>query len=179
MDLLKKIETLMNATARAGLPGRRRRSALDKHEERLLAEIREALAAVETQERLLAKRIKMEHAQAEEAAQLGDRAEQRAHQRRATELERELEQESIQAIDLEQKLQALEEKLALAKEAVEKQYDLAGAMEEEAAKTMAQGGSETETDAPTAADAAEEKVTPADFPNDDPNTAARKSRLSG
>jgi hypothetical protein len=179
MDLLKKIETLINATARAGLPRRRRRSALDEYEEKLLAEIRQALAAVEAQERVLARRLKQERAQAQEAAQLGDRAEQRAHERRAVELERELEQESIQAIDLEEKLKALEEKLALAQEAVEKEAKIAAMKDEEAEKVLAQGGGETEADTSTAVESTETEATPADFPDDDPETAGRKSRLSG
>ena len=180
MDLLKKVETLLNATARSPLPRRKRRSILDTQEEKILSDIREALAAVEAQERVLAKRIKSEQAQAEEAAQLGDLADQRAHERRAAELERELQQESIQAIDLEEKLSALEEKLALAKEAVEQQMDVLDAtLEEEEAKAIAIGseGQSTETtpsDAPP-----EEESTPADFPDDDPDVAARKSRLAG
>jgi hypothetical protein len=180
MDLLKKIETLISATAHAGLPHRRRRrSALDEYEEKLLAEIRQALDAVEAQERVLAKRLKQERAQAQEAAQLGDRAEQHAHERRAAELERELEQESIQAINLEEKLKALEEKLALAQEAVEKEAKIAAMKDEQAEKAMAQGGGETEADASTTAESTETAVPPADFPDDDPETAGRKSRLSG
>jgi hypothetical protein len=180
MDLLRKIETLISATAHAGLPRRRkRRSALDEHEEKLLAEIRQALDAVEAQERVLAKRLKQERTQAQEAAQIGDRAEQRAHERRAAELERELEQESIQAINLEEKLKALEEKLALAQEAVEKEAKIAAMKDAEAEKVLAQGGGETEADASTAAESTETEVAPADFPDDEPETAARKSRLSG
>jgi hypothetical protein len=180
MDLLKKVETLLNATARSPLPRRRRRSVLDDHEEQILNDIREALTAVEAQERVLAKRIKIEQNQAQEAAQLGDLADQRAHERRAAELERELENESIQAIDLEAKLSALEEKLALAKEAVEQQMDVLDAtMEEEEAKSMAIG-SETESPNSTPADDLPEKeVTPKDFPDDEPDVAARKSRLAG
>ncbi len=179
MDLLKKIETLLNATARSPLPRRIRRSVLDDHEERVLREIREALAAVEAQERVLAKRIKTEQAQAEEAAQLGDLADQRAHERRAAELERELEQESIQAIDLEAKLSALEEKLALAKEAVEKQMDVLDAtLEEEESKSMAIGG-ETQTDSPSVDTTTEKEFTSEDFADDEPDVAARKSRLAG
>lgn len=178
MDLLKKVETLLNATARSPLPRRRRRSALDDHEEKVLNEIREALAAVEAQERVLAKRIKIERAEAEEAAQQGNLTDQRIHQRRADELERELTEEGIQAIDLEEKLRALEEKLALAKEAVEKQVDVLDAMEEEAAQSMAIGG-ETQTDTPAIEPSSEESLVPEDFPDDDPDIAARKSRLAG
>jgi hypothetical protein len=180
MDLLKKVETLLNATARSPLPRRRRRSVLDDQEEQILREIREALAAVEAQERVLAKRIKSEHAQAEEAARLGDHTEQRAHERRAAELERELEQESIQAIDLEAKLSALEEKLALAKEAVEQQMDVLDAtLEEEEAKSMAIGGETQQSDSPVLDTSTEKKLKPEDFPDDDPDIAARKSRLAG
>jgi hypothetical protein len=180
MDLLKKVETLLNATARSPLPRRKRHSVLDDREEQILKEIREALAAVEAQERVLAKRIKSEQTQAEEAAQLGDLANQRAHQRRAAELERELEQESIQAIDLEEKLSALEEKLALAKEAVEQQMDVLDAtLEEEEAKAMAIGGETQSAEATPTEAPPEEELTPKDFPDDDPDVAARKSRLAG
>ena len=177
MDLLTKIETLINATARAGLPRHSRRTVLDEQEEKLLVEIRQALAAVETQERALARRLKMERDQAAQAAQQGDRANQLAHERRAAELERELDQESIQAIDLDEKLKALEEKLTLAKEAVDKQAKAATAIDEEAAKALAQGGVQVETTATS--NTPQTKVTPADFPNDPPEVAARKSRLSG
>jgi len=180
MDLLKKVETLLNATARSPLPRRRRQSVLDDHEEQILKEIRETLAAVEAQEQVLARRIKSEHAEAKEAAQLGNLADQRAHERRAAELERELEQESIQAIDLEEKLSALEEKLALAKEAVEQQMDVLDAtLEEEAAKSMAMGGDTASLDAAPANDPPEKEVTPENFPDDEPDVAARKSRLAG
>jgi len=180
MDLLKKVETLLNATARSPLPRRKRRSILDAQEEKILSDIREALAAVEAQERVLAKRIKAEQTQADEAAQLGNLADQRAHERRAAELERELEHESIQAIDLEAKLSALEEKLALAKEAVEKQMDVLDAtMEEAEEKSMALGGETQSPDLASVDDAPEEKSNPADFPDDEPDVAARKSRLAG
>jgi DNA polymerase II small subunit/DNA polymerase delta subunit B len=174
MDLLQKIETLLNATARAGLPRRQRRSLLNEQEAQLLADVRQALAAVEFQERALAERLKMEHSQAQEAAQTGDRAEQRAHEKRAVELERELEQESIQAINLEDKLKTLEEKLALAKEAVEKQAKIAAAKDEAAAKAM--GGSDVQAETSTTSS---DQATPADFSDDVPAVAARKSRLSG
>lgn len=140
MDLLKKIETLLNATARAGLPRRKRSSILDEEEEKLLAEIRRAVAGVQAQEQVLAQRLKQERAQAREAAEQGKRAEQQAHERRAAELEYQLEQESIQAINLEEKLAALEEKLAQAKEAVDRQAKAAAAQEAEADKVLAQGG---------------------------------------
>jgi hypothetical protein len=180
MDLLKKVETLLNATARSPLPRRRRRSVLDEQEEQILKEIRAALAAVEAQEQVLARRIKSEQAQAEKAAQLGDPANQRAHQRRAAELERELEQESIQAIDLEEKLRALEEKLALAKEAVEKQMDVLDAtMEGTEAKSMAIGGEIQSPGSPPVDYSPKEKLAPEDFPDDDPDVAVRKSRLAG
>jgi len=174
MDLLTKIETLLNATTRAGLPRRQRRSPLDDQESTLLTDVRQALAAVEVQERALAQRLKMERVQAQEAAQLGDQAEQRAHEKRATELERELEQESIQAINLEEKLKALEEKLDLAKEAVEKQAQIAAIKSEEAAKAMARGSSSADAASPATSAA----TTAADFPDDTPQVAARKSRLS-
>lgn len=179
MDLLKKVETLLNATARARWPHRERRRVLDQEEEKLLAEIRQALAQVEAQERVLADRLKNEQNQAQAAAQRGDRAEQRAHQKRAAELERHLKQESIQAINLEEKLAALEEKLSLAKEAVDKQAKAAALKQEEAAKVMAQSSSDIEVHSSSPADSAEAKISSEDFSDDDPDIAARKSRLSG
>jgi uncharacterized coiled-coil protein SlyX len=179
MNLLKKVETLLNATARAKLPRRKRRSALDKQEKQLLAEIRQAVTQVQAQERVLADRLKAERTSAEEAAQRGDRAEQRAHEKRASELARELEQESIQAINLEERLAALEEKLALAKEAVKKQAKAAALKEEEAAKAMAQGASTTEAATQSSADLDQTETIPEEFTDDDPDIGARKTRLSG
>ncbi len=138
MNLLEKIELLINATTRSKLPRRRRHSVLDEHEEKLLAESRQAVAEVEAKERGLAERIKVERDQAEVAAQQGDRANERAHRRRAAEVERHLEQESIQAIDLEEKLAALEEKLAQAQEAVDKKAQEAARRDEQASLAMGQ-----------------------------------------
>jgi hypothetical protein len=171
MDLLKKVETLINATARSKLPRRQRHSILDEQDEELLAKIRQALADVQAQERVLYGRLKSEQEQAKEAAQQGDRANQRAHERRAFELERRLEQEGIEAIDLEEKLAALEEKLALAKAAVDKEAQAAALREQEADKILG-GTSDTETDDSTSP---KRREAPAD---DDDELAARKSRLS-
>lgn len=176
MDLLQKIETLLSATTRAKLPKRGRRSILDEEEEKILAEIRQALADVEAQERVLARRLKTERQQADEAADRGDLEQRRTHERRAFELERQLEQESIQAINIEEKLAALEEKLALAKEAVEKESRKV-AERDKAASEVLEG-----RPAPTPR---QTKVTPApqemivEEPADDPDLDARKSRLSG
>lgn len=180
MDLLKKVELLLSAKAHAALPHRERQSALDEQEEKILAEIRQALSDVEAKERELARRLKTERVEAQAAAERGDRAEERAHEKRATELERHLEQESIQAIDLEEKLAALEEKLALAKEAVEKEARKTASKDAEASKVLAQGSSDI--DARTEAilkSTEEEEITPDDFANDPPDVAGRKSRLSG
>lgn len=169
MDLLDKIQLLLNSSARSALPRRERRSPLDEREAQLLAEIREAVAAVQAQERRLAQQLKTEQARAEQAE---DRAQQRIHRHRAAELERELEQESIQAINLEEKLAALEEKLALAKEAVDKQAREAARRDQ--AATIAMGG---EAEAEEAEPPPEETASP-DFSEDEPDLAARKSRLS-
>lgn len=178
MDLLKKVETLIKATTLSNVSRRRRRSILDEKEEKLLAEIRQAVAEVQAQERVLAERLKTERAQAQEAADQGDRTQQQVHERRAGELARQLEQESIQAINLEEKLAALEEKLTLAREAVEKQAQEAAARDAEASQTLAQGGQ--------APDSRTEEIvqgTPAEpsadaLPDDPPDIASRKSRLS-
>ncbi len=178
MDLLKKVETLLNATARSKLPRRRRRSVLDEQEEKLLAEIRQAVADVQAQEQILADRLKAERSQAEEAAHRGDRSTQRTHERRAEELERQLEQESIQAINLEEKLAALEEQLSLAQEAVDKQAREAAAKDAEASKTLAKGGREADARTENVIKSTGSKTTPNDFSDDPPHIAGRKSRLS-
>lgn len=179
MDLLKKVELLLSAKARSALPRRKRSSPLEEQEAEILAEIRRALQAVEVKERELAERLKMEQAEAQNAAERGDLSEQRAHERRAAELEQKLEEESIQAINLEEKLKALEEKLTLAKEAVEKEAKKVADRDAEAAKALAQGGSEAEVVSEAADASAEEEIPPDDFSDDDPDLAARKSRLSG
>jgi len=177
MDLLKKVETLIRASTRSNLSRRRRRSILDEKEEKLLAEIRQAVAEVQTQERVLAERLKTERVQAQEAADQGNRAQQRAHERRAGELERQLEQESIQAINLEEKLAALEEKLTLAREAVEKQAKDAAARDAAASKALAQGGQtmDSRTEEIVQSTSAENSFD--DLPDDPPDIASRKSRL--
>lgn len=168
MDLLKKVETLLNATARTKLPQRDRRSILDAQEEELLAKIRQALDKVEAQERVLYERLQTEQEQAQDAAQRGDRAEQRAHARRAAELERHLEEEGVRAIDLEEKLAALEEKLALAKEAVEKEAQAAAMRDKEADNILAgERGSSNAAETPQSERA-----------DDETDLATRKARLS-
>jgi septal ring factor EnvC (AmiA/AmiB activator) len=176
MDILKKIELLLNAATRAKLPRRDRPSPLDEQEQQLLAEIRQAVAQVQTQERMLAERLKSEQAQAETAAQQQDWDQQRTHQRRAEELERQLNQESIQAINLEEKLAALEEKLALARAAVEKEARKAAARSAEADQVLAQGQPDAASE-PGASSSAEKRPA-APSPGTDADLAARKSRLS-
>lgn len=169
MDLLKKIETLLNAAARSKLPRRERYTILDEEEEKILAEIRQALADVETQERILASRIKEEKTQAAAAAERGNLTDRQTHERRAFELERQLERESLQAINIEEKLAALEEKLALAKEAVEKEAHKATERQAEADKVLNQQPDPTPAaSAPPAPPQPRKK-----------DISARKSRLSG
>lgn len=181
MDILKKVELLLSAKAHSVLPRRDRRSVLDEQEAEILAEIRRALRDVEAQERVLAERLKMEQVEADNAAARGDRMEQQAHERRAAELAQKLESESIQAINLEEKLAALEEKLALAKEAVEKEAKNVAARDAEASKILAQGGVDVaaETEPEQADTPAKEEIIPDDFADDASNMTARKSRLSG
>ncbi len=176
MDLIEKINTLLNATIQAKLSPRERRSALDQLEQEQLTAIRQALAQVETREQEMADRLKTEQTMAEEAAQRGDQAEQQVHVRRAAELEHYLREESVQAINLEEKLAALEQKLALAKEAVEKEAQKAAKRDEEATKVLAQGGAATKTTAPNPT--TPKTVVKPEFADDDPELAARKSRLS-
>jgi hypothetical protein len=171
MDLFEKINTLLNATLQAALSPRERRRALDQLEQEQLEAIRKALAEVELREREMAERLKSEHSQAAQAVQRGDVAEQRAHERRAMELERHLQHESAQAINIEEKLRALEEKLALAKEAVENEARKTAARAEAAGKVLegSQGGGTTGQAAITA---------PPQLAGDEAELAARKSRLS-
>ncbi|MDX1522218.1 MAG: hypothetical protein R3264_11360 [Anaerolineae bacterium] len=169
MDLLKKIETLLNAKARSPFPKRGRRSILDDDEERILAEIRQALRDVEAQERILARRIKDEQTLADEAAGRGDLEQRRTHERRAFELERQLEQESLQAINIEEKLAALEDKLALAREAVEKEARHAAERDAAAEKVLSGHEAAPQAEAP-----------PPPRPRGQRKSVSeRKSRLSG
>ena len=178
MDILKKVELLLNATTRAKLPRRDRPSPLDEQEEQLLAEIRQAVAQVQAQERVLAERLKNEQAQAEAAAQQQDWDQQRTHTRRAEELERQLNQESIQSINLEEKLAALEEKLALAREAVEKEARKVATRAAAADEGLAQGQPQADSAAETkdTPPPAKRPITPT--PPKDSDLATRKSRLS-
>jgi hypothetical protein len=180
MDFLKKVELLINAKSHSVLPRRERRSILDKEEAKVLAEIRRALKAVEAKEKELAGRLKMEWAEAKDAAARGDQHEQRAHERRAKELEQKLDNESIQAIDLEEKLAALEEKLVRAKEAVEQEARKVAQRDAEASQVLAQGeGGAVEQDVSSAPTSIKLDIVPDDFSDDEPDVAARKSRLSG
>jgi hypothetical protein len=173
MDLMDKINTLFSAAVNAKLPHRERRSALEQLEQEQLAAIRQALAEVELRERNMAERLKTEQIQVQEAAQRGDQLEQRAHEKRAAELDYYLRNESLQAIDLEEKLSALEEKLALAKEAVEKEARKAKAIDEEASKVLGMAPASAATSPP-----APPIVIKPEFADDNPELAARKSRLS-
>lgn len=178
MDILKKVELLLNATTRARLPRRDRPSPLDEQEEQLLAEIRQAVAQVQAQERALAERLKSEQAQAETAARQQEWDQQRTHARRAEELERQLNQESIQAINLEEKLAALEEKLALAREAVEKEARKAATRSAEADQVLAQSQPQPDAAAEPGTTSSVEKRPAAPTPPTASDLAARKSRLS-
>ena len=178
MDLLKKVELLLNAKTRVSLPHRKRRSPLDEQELEILAEIRAALRDVETKERMLAERLKMELAEARNAANRGDRTEQQVHRRRATEIEQKLDQESIFAIDLEEKLAALEEKLTLAREAVEKEARNAAQRDVEAERVLTSRTADSNATREKSEQPAEQEDTTARSADDEPDLAARKSRLS-
>ena len=173
MDILKKVETLLNAAARSKLPRWERRSILDEEEEKILAEIRQALHDVEAQERVLAKRVKEERGQAAVAAEQGNLTEKNTHERRAFELERQLEQESIQAINIEEKLAALEEKLARAKQAVDDEARKVAERDEAASKIIDRYEAEMPGE-----EASPRPVVERPKPRDT-SVKARKSRLSG
>ena len=74
MDLIEKINTLLNATINAKLPHWERRSALEQLEQEQLVAIRRALAEVEVREQEMVNRLQTEQVKAEEAAQRGDPA---------------------------------------------------------------------------------------------------------
>ena len=178
MDLLKKVELLLSAKSRAALPRRERRSTLDEEEAQLIAEIRKALGDVEVKERELAQRIKMERSEARAAANRGDLEEQRTHKRRAAELESHLDQEMGLAIDLEAKLSALQEKLALAQEAVENEA-------RKVVRRDAAAESILDEDTPAVEPQRKPQTTPRSTPaessaiNRNENIKKRKSRLTG
>jgi len=125
MDLLKKVELLLNAKTHAALPRHNRPNPLDDEEANLVAEVRRTLGEVEAKERELANRIKLERTEADAAAGRGDIENHLAHTRRLAELEYHLNNESTMAINLEEKLAALEEKLALAQAAVDHEAEKA------------------------------------------------------
>ena len=138
MDFLKKVELLINAKSHSALPRRERRSILDKEEAQLLADIRKALGDVQEKEQELAQNIKVEQARADDAAERGDFGEKQVHDKRVAELNHYLRRESTMAIDLEEKLAQLEEKLALAQQAVDKEAQNAARIDEEASKVLDQ-----------------------------------------
>ena len=82
------------------------------------------------------------------------------------------------AINLEEKLAALEEKLSLAREAVEKEARNAAAIDVAAEEVLAQNRQSFSPDVEPAGISPEEEIIPDDFADDDPDMAARKSRLS-
>jgi hypothetical protein len=178
MDLLKKVELLLNAKTRVSLPHRKRRSPLDEQELEILAEIRAALHDVEAKERMLAERLKMELAEARNAANRGDRSEQQVHRRRAAEIEQKLDQESIFAIDLEEKLAALEEKLTLAREAVEKEARNVAKRDAEAEQVLTSHAADSKVTRQKLEQPAKQTETTARSSDDEPGLAARKARLS-
>lgn len=144
MDLLKKVELLLSAKTRSALPKRRRRSPLDDEEAKLIAEIRKALGDVEAKERELAGRIQLEQAEAAAAADRGDIENHLAHTRRLTELEHHLRQESTLAINLEEKLAALEEQLALAQAAVDREAGKAAQRSSEAEAVLSRDAADVD-----------------------------------
>lgn len=138
MDFLKKVELLINAKSRSALPRRERTSILDKEEAQLLADIRKALGDVQVKEQELAQNIKVEQTRADDAAERGDFGEKQIHDKRVAELNHYLRRESTMAINLEEKLAQLEEKLELAQQAVDKEAEKAAHIDEEASKVLDQ-----------------------------------------
>ena len=179
MDLLKKIELLMNAKSRSALPRRERTSILDKEEAQLLADIRKALGDVQAKEQELAQNIKVEQTRADDAAERGDFGEKQIHDRRVAEMEHYLRRESTMAINLEEKLAQLEEKLALAQEAVEKEAQNAARIDEEANKVLDQTDYSAQSIDPRTEEILNTPPEEAAPPPPKPvNLTERKSRLS-
>jgi len=177
MDLLKKIELLINAKAQSILPRSERRGPLDEEEARVLAEIREALNDVAARERDLAQRVNAERVEAQAAESRGDLEQARTHKRRATELDHYLNQESELAIKLEQHLAALEDKLALAQEAVEQEAEKVARRQAAAEETLSTAGDSPQTNEAQEIRPGPEKRESALKRKDDLET--RKSRLLG
>ena len=109
MSFARKLTTLINATVRGGLPQRQRRArVLPNDPEDQLTAIRKALAEVEAKERAVVERLKSTEAKAEAAVESGDQAEAAAQQKLARELEVHLKTQSTEAIQLSEKLEAIE-----------------------------------------------------------------------
>jgi uncharacterized membrane protein YccC len=140
MDLLKKIELLINAKTHAALPRQERHNPQTEEDAKILAEIRKALDDVDAVEQDLARRIKREHHQAQVAEQQGDFAQARDHKRRVKELDHYLNEQSEQAIKLEQYLAKLEDDLARAQEAVTREAEKVTRREAAADEVLSQSG---------------------------------------
>lgn len=165
MGLGKKLVTLINATIRGGLPQRRQHRVNQNDPTGQLETVRQALAAVELQERAVAEKLKETQANVEEALTQGNSEVVAAQRKLAQKLETQLQTQSTEAIALSEKLAAIEQAL------VETQA------ETEATIADAQDGLNPLTE-PTATP---DDVASGDSvaPSDDSELAARKSRLSG
>jgi hypothetical protein len=148
---------------------------LDEEEGRVLAEIRQALGEVQAKERELAGRIKYEQTEAQAAHERGDLENHVTHTRRAAELEHHLEQESIFAINLEDKLAELEAKLARAQAAVEREAQNIAQRDAAASDVLSTLDSDP---IPPMMGTAPIEAPPPPAPKRPGDVSARKSRLS-
>lgn len=157
MNLADKLKTLLSARLRSASPFKgQRRHPPPEDPGGQLAAIRQALAEVEAKEQAVADHLRAAETKAAEAAAEGDRETARAQQRLANELQAHLETQSTQAIKLQEKLAALETKLADTRREAQQRLDTA----------------QTALEAPAAGEEDEAGD------DEDADLSARKSRLS-
>ncbi|MEM7034852.1 MAG: hypothetical protein AAF629_35250 [Chloroflexota bacterium] len=166
MSLGKKLATLINATLRGGLPQRRRFQVDMDDPDGQLSAIREALQAVELQERNVAEKLKQTKANVDAAIDQGDQTEVDNQRRLIRELETQLETQSTEAITLSEQLAAIEavltEQRAAAKDKIAVAEDHLSQPENAPAEDDVNHNTDTR-----------------DTDNHDEELSARKSRLSG
>ena len=166
MSLGKKLATLINATLRGGLPQRQRFRINEDDPDGQLKAIREALAAVEIQERAVAEKLKETETKLETALDEGDRDEVVNQRRLARELEAQLQTQSTEAITLSEKLAAIE--AVLTEQRAEVEQDIQ--------ENQAQLDQQTQLDQIKGNQPSEDID---NTNNNDEDLDARKSRLSG
>lgn len=162
MNLGDKLRTLLSARLRSASPlkGKRRHPPPADPGDQLAA-IRQALAEVEAKEQAVADQLRATEATATEAAAKGNREAEREQQRLANELKAHLETQSTQAIKLQEKLAALEEKLAQTRQEAQQRLAVSSTTVGETSQSGSAPGVTAETG-----------------DDEDADLTARKSRLS-